>query len=726
MTQASVSTFNRRFLSARRIPRQVNGCLTFDQRLPSLQESLRFEQFFSKISYKFIDLKIDSLVEQLGEQLREVIIYFDCDQGKIVELDNDGIMITTTQKCGDFKILSDKHPFESDFFATYLEKLHKGEITVFDCTINQLLENSMLGKRQPLKNANNIEATIPLIRKHTTVGVLILHGFRSPLLPVWMDQFKRIGELFGKILNAHKNRSEYRNLYQFEQLVSEISAQFAHLAIDKIDEMILNGLERIGEFLEADRCTFSKVFSDKINAIYPWSKNGIPPLPKIDNPNKTCPWAHEKFTRCEIVQVPNLDDLPPEAAIDKTFWAQIGTKSLLAVPSRVDGTNIFAISVGFLSEKNVFSNKLFPRLKLLVEIFSNAVVRKQKEVDIQNAFIEIKELKKQLEMENIYLKEEISQEYDFENMIGQSKAYKTMIASINMVAPTDMTTLILGETGTGKELVARALHAASGRKDRPMLKVNCAAFSPTVIENELFGHEKGAYTTAQTRQAGRFEHANGSTLFFDEIGELPYESQAKLLRVLQEGEFERMGSSRTIKVDVRVIAATNRNLKEEVKNGNFREDLWYRLHVFPIQVPPLRNRRDDIPLLTEWFIQKFNKKLGKAVKHIPSDTVATLQKYPWPGNVRELENVIERAVINSHGNSLRLFDSLSPSIDPDLPSLTLEESERNHILHVLTETEWRVEGAKGAAVILGLNPSTLRSRMRKLGIIKRNHTAFHV
>jgi chemotaxis protein methyltransferase CheR len=288
---------------------------------------------------------------------------------------------------------------------------------------------------------------------------------------------------------------------------------------------------------------------------------------------------------------------------------------------------------------------------------------------------------------------------------------------VEQIASSDTTVLVLGETGTGKELVARAIHGLSPRKDRTLVKVNCAALPSNLIESELFGHEKGAFTGAHTRQLGRFEVANRATLFLDEIGELPLELQPKLLRVIQDGEFERLGSSVTIKVDVRVIAATNRNLEEEVHRGRFREDLWYRLNIFPITVPPLRERMEDIALLVDFFVDKISRRLGKSIESIPTSVMNTLQDYQWPGNIRELENVLERAVINSSGPKLRLVDELKkPRKDLPTTQKTMEEVERNHIVRVLEQTNWKVSGPNGAAEILGLNRSTLRARMRKLNI----------
>jgi chemotaxis protein methyltransferase CheR len=321
-------------------------------------------------------------------------------------------------------------------------------------------------------------------------------------------------------------------------------------------------------------------------------------------------------------------------------------------------------------------------------------------------------------VERAYLQEEIKLEYNYENIIGQSDGLNYVLYKVEQIASSDTTVLVLGETGTGKELVARAIHGLSPRKDRALVKVNCATLPANLIESELFGHEKGAFTGAHTRQLGRFEIANGATLFLDEIGELPIELQTKLLQVIQDGEFERLGSSGTIKVDVRVIAATNRNLEAEVREGRFREDLWYRLNIFPITVPPLRERMEDIALLVDFFVNKISKRLGKSIESIPTSVMNTLQNYGWPGNVRELENVLERAVINSSGLKLRLVDELKKPYKEDLttPLKTLEEVERDYIVRVLEQANWKVSGPNGAAEILGLNRSTLRARIRKLGI----------
>ena len=337
----------------------------------------------------------------------------------------------------------------------------------------------------------------------------------------------------------------------------------------------------------------------------------------------------------------------------------------------------------------------------------------------ETALAEIKKLQRQLEAERAYLQEEIKLKCNHEQIIGQSDGLKYVLYKIEQIAASDTTVLILGETGTGKELAVRAIHGLSLRHKRALVKVNCATLPLNLIESELFGHEKGAFTGSLSRHLGRFEVADGATLFLDEIGELPLELQAKLLRVLQEGEFERLGSSHTIKVDTRIVAATNRNLEEEVRKGRFREDLWYRLNIFPITMPPLRERLDDIPLLVDSFVKKIARRLGKTIEVIPVAVMEALQEYHWPGNVRELENVLERAVINSSGPKLRLVDELKkPGNYVCTDKKTLEAVERDYILRVLEQTQWKVSGKNSASEILGLDRSTLRARMGKLNIQK--------
>jgi len=330
-------------------------------------------------------------------------------------------------------------------------------------------------------------------------------------------------------------------------------------------------------------------------------------------------------------------------------------------------------------------------------------------------------LKNRLQAENLSLQEEGKFAHNFEDIIGRSAALTQVLRLVEQVAATDATVLILGETGTGKELVARAIHHVSSRRQRPLVKVNCAALPAPLIESELFGHERGAFTGATAQKIGCFELAHGGTIFLDEIGELPLESQVKLLRVLQDGEFERVAGSRTVHVDMRVMAATNRPLDLAIAAGTFREDLNYRLHVFPLTLPPLRERLEDLPELVKHFVHKCAVKLGKRIETIPQAVMDAWQAHPWPGNVRELEHVIERAVILAHGASLPLDDFLMTRRHTETLTgapLTLAAVERQHIVRVLQAADWTIEGPGGAARRLGLHPSTLRSRMRQLGITR--------
>lgn len=340
--------------------------------------------------------------------------------------------------------------------------------------------------------------------------------------------------------------------------------------------------------------------------------------------------------------------------------------------------------------------------------------------NLQTALSEVEELKNRLHAENIYLQDELEVAHNFSEIISESESIKKILAQVEKVAVTDATVLITGESGTGKELIARAVHHRSNRHSRPLVKVNCAALPANLIESELFGHEKGAFTGAIARKIGRFELADNGTIFLDEIGELPLALQSKLLRVLQEGEFERLGSSRTMKVNTRIIAATNRDLPEMIKQETFREDLFYRLNVFPIAIPPLRERREDIPLLVNHFIRKYNQKTGGKVETVSQAVLQTLKEYGWPGNIRELENVIERAIIISPGKKLKLTDWMPETarVNAQNTTATLEDVERAHIISVLKSTNWRVSGEKGAASILGINDKTLHWRIKKLGIQK--------
>ncbi len=404
--------------------------------------------------------------------------------------------------------------------------------------------------------------------------------------------------------------------------------------------------------------------------------------------------------------------------IQQDFHKEAGIEGYLGIPIRsAEGDVIGHIAILHEEELKVTVEEQ-EILKMFAERAGVEIERKVANEKLIGALEEVELLKDRLEAENSYLQDEIKLEHNFDEIITQSVKFKRVLNELEQVAKTDATVLVLGESGTGKELLARAIHNISLRNQRTLVKINCAALPANLIESELFGHEKGAFTGAVSQKAGRFELADGGTIFLDEIGEVPIELQPKLLRVLQEGEFERLGGTKTLKVNARVIAATNRNLENEVADGNFRADLYYRLNVFPINSLPLRERKEDIPLLVKYFVDKYGTKIGKKVKSIPKRVIKSLQLYNWPGNIRELENVVERALILSPTDKLELGDWIPKKGDKEKSHalVSLEEYERDYILHVLNETMWRVSGDKGAAKILGMKPTTLESRMKKLGI----------
>ena len=393
-----------------------------------------------------------------------------------------------------------------------------------------------------------------------------------------------------------------------------------------------------------------------------------------------------------------------------------GIRSTCSVPMISHDQALGTLSVGSLHEA-AFTEE---DARVLTQVANQIAMA----VENALAYRQIADLKDKLSEEKLYLQDEIRSEHNFEEIIGQSPALKAILKQLETVAPTDSTVLIQGETGTGKELIARAIHNLSARRERTLVKINCAAIPTGLLESELFGHEKGAFTGAIGQRVGRFELAHRGTLFLDEVGDIPLELQPKLLRVLQEQEFERLGSARTIHVDARLVAATNTDLTEKVGEKQFRQDLYYRLNVFPITIPPLRERKEDIPLLVRYFAQKYARRMKKPIDTIPTKAMTALTEYHWPGNVRELENFLERAVILSRGAELQIaLAEFKPrtKLAPAAPSgfATLEHAEREHIVRALGETDWVIGGAAGAAARLGLKRTTLQSRMRKLGIMRR-------
>jgi len=521
------------------------------------------------------------------------------------------------------------------------------------------------------------------------------------------------------------SRESMEGRLEFEVLLADLSARFVNVPAELIDSEIEDAERRICEFLGLDTAAlwqWGEVAPDAFSLTHFYNPLGSPDPPER-RMDTHFPWCRQQMLLGRVVAISSMEQLPLEAARDRESGVLFGIKSSLLLPLSVGRGSTIGILVlnTTLTERN-WPEELVKRLHLIAQVFANALARKradrerqQMEAQLRDRLKEIEELKQRLEKENIYLQEEIGLLAEQTDIVGKSAAIKNVLVEAGQVAGTDSTVLLLGETGTGKELLAWAIHRRSRRKDRVLVTVNCASLPPTLIESELFGREKGAYTDALTKMVGRFELADESTLFLDEIGELPFEVQSKLLRVLEEGCFERLGSTKTLKTDVRIIAATNRNLERAVKEGRFRQDLYYRLNVFPIVIPPLRERAEDIPLLVWTFVREFERRIGKRIDRIDRDSMDSMQRYPWPGNVRELRNVIEHGMIVSTGNTLAVR---LPHVDfsEEAKGSDLGGIERSHILKVLAASHWRIGGIGGAAETLGLKRTTLQSLMKRLGI----------
>ena len=500
----------------------------------------------------------------------------------------------------------------------------------------------------------------------------------------------------------------------FEFFVAELSTRFTGLSGDQIAVEIERALQELVETLGTDRATLFEFSDDSasLRPIHSWARAPFEPetTPAM---RANYPWAHGQLVRGQILRFERLPDEAPgeEARADAM---RSGIKSVLTIPIAVGNRFVCALSTASLSSFRMWSDATESRVRTIGQILATAIHRQRTEAVLSAQIVEIRRLQASLEAENAYLRAEVAPAADFEGIVGQSPAIRTALARASQVAPLNTTVLLLGETGTGKELLARAIHELSPRRDHILVKVNCAALPPTLIESELFGHEKGAFTGATATRSGRFELAHQGTLFLDEIGELPLDLQPKLLRVLQDGQFERVGGTRTHQVDARVIAATNRDLLRAIAESRFREDLYYRLAVFPMLLPALRERREDIPLLVWSIVERRGRELGRKIERVPRRVMDALVSYDWPGNVRELENVIERALILATGSTLHVEEPITVAARP--AAERLDAIERQHILRVLDRCGWRIHGQGNAAALLGLRPSTLRSRMQKLGI----------
>jgi len=514
---------------------------------------------------------------------------------------------------------------------------------------------------------------------------------------------------------------------EFENLLMQLSASFINVDSEELDTCINDALQSIVIFLEVERGTVGQFDLEQgsLKVTHSYAVEGIDPIaPSIGAQH--VPYLVQLIRSGKPFVCDRLDDLPGAADTDKAFGKDLGVKSAAAVPLAAGGITLGLVSFAILSAEKKWSRTVIRRLQMLGEIFANALLRRKKETDLETAFTEIKQLKELAELENEVWREQVISRH-FGDIIGESKKLKNVMQQVLQVAPADSTVLLHGESGTGKELFAKAIHDHSLRSKQPLIRVNCAALTSSLIESELFGHEKGAFTGALEARPGRFEIADGGTIMLDEIGEFDLAVQSKLLRVIQFGEFERVGSSKSRRSDARIIASTNRDLDAMVREGKFRQDLYYRLSVFPIEIPPLRERKQDIPRLVAYFVESMRARLGKNITRIPQQVIDELVAYNWPGNIRELENIVERSIIISPGSTLILSnpgngrqsilaipDNLSNFVSPE--GQTLDEVQRDHIRLVCESCGWKIDGAGNAADMLDINPNTLRSRMKKLGI----------
>jgi formate hydrogenlyase transcriptional activator len=523
-------------------------------------------------------------------------------------------------------------------------------------------------------------------------------------------------DLAGRRRQADGDRPDQQAQQRFERLLTNFSFRFSNVPEDELAAAIATGLREVCEHLGLERGSFFRVDPEGVlfNACT-WTLPGYVsehwPLAAA----RHFPWTIEQVLGGTPVAFATVDDVPHD--VDRASFRTMGSRSAVFLPLSVDGRVTGAVGFTMLSEERPWTPDLRLRLDLAAILFVQVLARQQRDDAMRAASHEIQQLKRQLQAPGQARREPRN---GAAMVVGQSPAVRRVLDQIQQVATTDSTVLLLGDTGTGKELFAAQIHDLGARSANPMIKVNCAAIPATLIESELFGREKGAYTGALARQAGRFEMADHSTIFLDEIGDLPAEVQVKLLRVLEERTIERLGSPRPITVDVRIIAATHRNLEQRVAEGTFREDLYYRLNVFPIRVPPLRERVEDIPLLVWHFVEEFSRALGKRVDAIDKEVMTALQQYAWPGNVRELRNTVERALIVS--TSRRLVIPLPQTTTAATRrSPKLVDVEKEHIRSVLESTGWRIRGSGGAADRLGLKPTTLETRMAKLGLRRPGH-----
>jgi PAS domain S-box-containing protein len=687
----------------------------------TVEEQLAFEQLVSELSGQFVNLLAEEIDSAITQGLGRVAEFIDADRASIVQPEGDDYTFSHYWSRQGIA----PAPSQAASMGSYpwlAKQVLEGSTVVFS-KLDDLSADAEEDRQMFTKLGIQSLLSLPLTANGVPVGAVSFTTVKHQCH--WhegvIERMKMVALLLSHALERKRSQMALEERLRFQKLVSSISKKFTGLVGDELEQAIQDTLSEISGYFEVDAARIYRLSlkGEVLGVKVKWLSGHVTPpeespeILKVKHPNMA---AH--YSQGKSVLFGNIDECPqlPDLRRILNFF---GTKAGVGVPLEIDDSGVDIFSMDNVLSEHTWPKDIIEQSRSIGHILLSALRRREAEVKLRDSYDEIKLLKERLEVENIYLRDQISVQSTHKDIIGKSDAMKYVLYKIKQVAPSDATVLILGETGTGKELVAEAIVNESSRRNRPLVKVNCAALPSNLIESELFGREKGAFTGSQARQIGRFELADKGTIFLDEVGELPLELQAKLLRVVQSGEFERLGSPHTVKVDVRIIASTNRDLINEVKKGKFREDLYYRLNVFPVTVPPLRDRSEDIPMIVNFFLKKFGKKIGKQIERVPYDVIKSLQEYHWPGNVRELENIIERSMIISPDSTLHLADKLETSETTDhgkSQSKDLSEVERDHILRILDQTRWKIEGKKGAAEILNLNPSTLRSRIRKLGI----------
>jgi PAS domain S-box-containing protein len=638
-------------------------------------QRLRFEQILADLSARFINLAPERLDSEIENALKKVLEFFQVDRCGLLHTlpGRDAWQITHVAYADQTMPTVPKGaelPRSINPWA--YDKLTKDGRVIAYARVADMPDEARVDKQTWIDWGIRSNLTIPIVSRESVVHIISINALRKERVwpEVFIPRLQLLGDIFVNALERRKAELALRD--SRERLSLAAASAEAGIWIMTVSTGRIWATDKLREVLHFT-LDEDLNFERFLEMVHPDDRQS----------------AREALARC------------------------LKTRELVSHEYRVvspDGSEHWVVSRG----KSYPATAEQPERVMGVAI--DITQRKAMDARLREQLAEIKQLKQQLELENIYLRDEIMLRQGHEGVIARSAAMKQILTQVEQVAATDATVLIAGETGTGKELLARNIHSLSRRKARPLITINCAALPPTLIESELFGREKGAYTGALTRMAGRFEVADRSTLFLDEVGELPLELQGKLLRVLEEGRFERLGSTQVRQVDVRIIAASNRDLSHEVAAGRFRRDLYFRLSVFPINIPPLRERFEDIPPLVWMFVKQNEKKLGKRVDHIPRQSMEALKGYAWPGNARELRNIVEHAMITSSGGSLVIIPPERKPANTCPAGATLEEVDRRHILDVLARTGWRISGPTGAARILGLKRTTLQAKMKKLDI----------